>query len=72
MDERRKQKGQNSAHRKQTTKSFRADSEIPSKASIVSKKIFISPRKRRYLILETDQADPYDDPKQNKRKRREE
>jgi hypothetical protein len=71
MDERRKQTGKNSSNRKRTTKSFRADSEIPSKASIVAKKIFISPKKRRYLILETDQADPYDDPKQNKRKRRE-
>jgi hypothetical protein len=71
MDERRKQKGQNSSNSKRTTKSFRADSDIPSKASIVSRKIFISPKKRRYLILETDQADPYDDPKQNKRKRRE-
>lgn len=71
MDEPRQQKGQNSSNRKRTTKSFRADSEIPNKATIVAKKIFISPKKRRYLILETDQADPYDDPKQNMRKRRE-
>jgi hypothetical protein len=71
MDQRRKKKGQNSSDRKPTNETFRADSEIPSKPSIVSEEVFISPKKRRYLIIETDQADPYDDARQNKRKRRE-
>jgi hypothetical protein len=70
MDKRRKQKKQNSSGRKPTTKSFRARSEIPDKASIVSTEMFISPKKRRYLILGTDQTDPYDDPKEDARKRR--
>jgi hypothetical protein len=70
MDKRRKQTGQNSSKRKRTTKSVRAHSEIPGKASIVSTEMFISPKKRRYLILETDQTDPYDDPRGNVKKRR--
>jgi hypothetical protein len=70
MDKRRKQKAGNSPDCKRTTKSFRARAEIPGKASIVSTEIFISPKKRRYLILETDQTDPYDASKKNARKRR--
>ena len=43
---------------------------IPSKASIVAIDTLISPKGRRYTIVETNQLDPYDDPKEAPKKRR--
>ena len=70
MQKRGEQKRRNSPGRKQTTKPYRAPSEIPRKTSIVSTETFMSPKGRRYTILETNQIDPYDDPKDSERKRR--
>jgi hypothetical protein len=39
-----------------------AGAEIPKKSTIVAEKTFVSPKGRRYAILETDQSDPYDEP----------
>lgn len=44
--------------------------DIPNKASIVATDRLVSPKGRRYTILETDQADPYDDPVGKEKKRR--
>ena len=56
--------------RKRTAKKQRADSKIPSKSTIVSTATLISPKGRRYSILETNQMDPYDNPKTSARTRR--
>jgi hypothetical protein len=48
----------------------RTRSEIPRKTSIVATDTLVSPKGRRYTILETDQRDPYDDPGDGRRKRR--
>lgn len=34
---------------------------LPDEATVVSEKIFTSPKGRRYRILRTTQTDPYDD-----------
>jgi hypothetical protein len=70
MYKRGEQKRRNSPGRKRTTKPRRARSEIPSKTTIVSTETFMSPKGRRYTILETNQIDPYDDPTNSERKRR--
>jgi hypothetical protein len=48
----------------------RRANDIPNKASIVATETLVSPKGRRYTILETDQADPYDDPAGKEKKRR--
>ena len=49
--------------RKRTTKPPRTTRDIPRKKSIVAVDTITSPKGGRYTILETDQMDPYDDPK---------
>jgi|KBSMisStaDraftv2_1062788.scaffolds.fasta_scaffold147041_2 hypothetical protein len=49
--------------RKRTAGLPRTPREIPRKASIVAVDTITSPKGGRYTILETDQMDPYDDPK---------
>jgi hypothetical protein len=43
---------------------------IPNKASIVATDMLVSPKGRRYTILETDQVDPYDEPAGKEKKNR--
>jgi hypothetical protein len=57
------QKRRPSPRRKRTAEPPRATHEIPRKKSIVAVDTITSPKGRRYTILETDQMDPYDDPK---------
>ena len=56
--------------RKESAKSRRTPREIPNKASIISTETFLSPKGKQYTILQTDQMDPYDQPKQGQRKGR--
>jgi hypothetical protein len=71
MPKREERKRSASPGRKPTAKPQRAGRDIPRKESIVSVESFISPKGRRYTILETNQADPYDHPKRRERNRRE-
>jgi len=63
MPKRGEQKRRPSPGRKRTAEPPRAAHEIPRKKSIVAVDTITSPKGRRYTILETDQMDPYDDPK---------
>jgi hypothetical protein len=63
MPQRGEQKRRPSPGRKRTGEPPRAAREIPRKKSIVAVDAITSPKGRRYTILETDQMDPYDDPK---------
>jgi hypothetical protein len=63
MAKRGEQKRHPSPDRKRTDKSPRGTREIPGRKSIVAVDTITSPKGRRYTILETDQMDPYDDPK---------
>ncbi len=67
MHKRGEQKQRRSPARKRTIKPRRSRAEIPSKVSIVASDTLISPKGRRYTILETSQTDPYDDPKDSER-----
>jgi hypothetical protein len=60
-----KQKRRASASHKRIAKQP-ASREIPRKGSIVAVSTITSPKGRHYTILETDQADPYDDSKSRK------
>ena len=35
---------------------------MPNKASVLSEKVFTSPKGKRYRIIRTDEMDPYDAP----------
>ena len=63
MSKRGVQKRHSSSDGKRTAKPPRATREIPRKKSIVAVDTIMSPKGKRYTILETDQMDPYDDPK---------
>jgi hypothetical protein len=43
-------------------RSSRTGVELPGKESIVATDTLISPKGRRYTIIETNQMDPYDSP----------
>jgi hypothetical protein len=64
----RRQSRRGAPGRKRDSGSGRAGNGIPSKSTIVSTDTFISPKGRRYTILETDQTDPYDVPADSKKK----
>jgi hypothetical protein len=70
MHKRARQKRRISAARKRTTKPGRIGAQIPSKSSIVSTDTFVSPKGRRYTILETNQLDPYDNPRHREKRSR--
>lgn len=70
MPRRGKQKTRSRPVGKKVAKSRRTPREIPNKASIVSTQTFLSPKGKHYTILQTDQMDPYDEPKQGRRKGR--
>jgi hypothetical protein len=69
-----KRSGKKTPHRaprqERSTKAPRGVNDIPNKASIVATDTFVSPKGRRYTILETDQTDPYDVPAGQEKKRR--
>jgi hypothetical protein len=43
---------------------------MPNKASVVSEKVFTSPKGKHYRIIRTDEMDPYDDPVDSRKQRR--
>ena len=49
--------------RKRSAEPPRGTRDIPREKSIVAVDTITSPKGGRYAILETDQMDPYDDPK---------
>ena len=42
---------------------------LPKKASVLSEKVFTSPKGKHYRIIRTDETDPYDAPVDSKKQR---
>ena len=42
---------------------------LPNKASVLSEKVFTSPKGKHYRIIRTDEMDPYDAPVDSKKQR---
>ena len=69
MAKRSGRKSKASPSRKRAARAPDGGGDIPRKESIVAVDTLKSPKGRVYSILETDQADPYDEPPPTRKRR---